>query len=78
MKEVHQHSALSEEEVEPFLRDDSPFVSIQFTDDGSGIPDEVITNIFNPFFTTKPVDKGTAWAFLSVELLLSGTEGIYW
>ena len=59
MKEVHQHSALSEEEVEPFLRDDSPFVSIQFTDDGSGIPDEVVTNIFNPFFTTKPVDKGT-------------------
>jgi len=59
MKEVHQHSALSEEEVEPFLRDDSPFVFIQFTDDGSGIPDEVITNIFNPFFTTKPVDKGT-------------------
>jgi signal transduction histidine kinase len=28
MKEVHQHSALSEEEVEPFLQDDSPFVSI--------------------------------------------------
>jgi signal transduction histidine kinase len=28
MKEVHQHSALSEEGVEPFLQDDSPFVSI--------------------------------------------------
>ncbi len=75
MKEVHQHSALSEEEVEPFLRDDSPFVFIQFTDDGSGIPDEVITNIFNPFFTTKPVDKGTGLGLSICRIIIERHRG---
>ena len=76
MKEVHQHSALSEEEVEPFLRDDSLFVSIHFTDDGSGIPDEVISIYSIRFSPPNLWTRGRA--FLSVELLLSGTEGIYW
>ena len=28
-------------------------------DNGDGIPPDVIDKIFNPFFTTKPTDKGT-------------------
>ena len=28
-------------------------------DNGDGIPEDVIDKIFNPFFTTKPTDKGT-------------------
>jgi len=32
---------------------------IKITDNGTGIPQEVINQIFNPFFTTKPVGKGT-------------------
>ena len=34
-------------------------VIIEFSDTGTGIPGNVITQIFNPFFTTKPVGKGT-------------------
>ncbi|MBI3553328.1 MAG: response regulator [Elusimicrobia bacterium] len=32
---------------------------IRFTDNGSGMPSEVIGKIFEPFFTTKPAGKGT-------------------
>ena len=34
-------------------------VEIIIRDNGSGMPDEVIEKIFNPFFTTKPTDQGT-------------------
>ncbi|MEL6459481.1 MAG: ATP-binding protein [Cyanobacteria bacterium J06621_15] len=34
-------------------------VEISISDNGSGINQETIKNIFNPFFTTKPIGKGT-------------------
>ena len=34
-------------------------VRIEIADNGSGIKKELLTSIFNPFFTTKPVGKGT-------------------
>ncbi len=34
-------------------------LEIRIRDNGDGIPDDVIDKIFNPFFTTKPTDKGT-------------------
>ncbi len=35
------------------------FILFRVTDSGAGIPDQVITNMMNPFFTTKPIGKGT-------------------
>ncbi len=35
------------------------WVWISISDDGQGIKQEDLNNIFNPFFTTKPVGKGT-------------------
>jgi len=43
------------------------FVSIEFTDTGTGIPEQHLDNIFDPFFTTKPKAKGTGLG-LSVSL----------
>ena len=39
--------------------DDNENVFISITDTGSGIEPEHLEQIFNPFFTTKPVGKGT-------------------
>jgi signal transduction histidine kinase len=35
-----------------------PYVQIEFTDTGSGIPEEYLEDIFNPFFTTKSTGSG--------------------
>ena len=35
------------------------FVAIRVTDNGSGIPADVLPHVFEPFFTTKEVGKGT-------------------
>lgn len=43
------------------------FVSIEFSDTGTGISEQNLNNIFDPFFTTKPKAKGTGLG-LSVSL----------
>ncbi len=35
------------------------YIAIRITDNGSGMPQEIINLIFDPFYTTKPVGKGT-------------------
>ena len=40
-------------------RDLGPKVEITIRDNGTGVPDEVMAKMFNPFFTTKPAGEGT-------------------
>jgi two-component system, NtrC family, sensor kinase len=43
--------------ISTYMEDDWVFIKIK--DSGTGIPPEVLKDIFNPFFTTKPVGVGT-------------------
>jgi two-component system, NtrC family, sensor kinase len=40
-------------------RSDDEWVEVVIADNGTGIPEPIKQHIFNPFFTTKPVGKGT-------------------
>ena len=52
----------SSKEGSIFIRADrhgEEYVSVTFCDNGCGIPQENISQIFNPFFTTKEIGQGT-------------------
>jgi PAS domain S-box-containing protein len=51
------------------------YVRIVVTDNGVGIPDDVIAKIFDPFFTTKPVGKGTGLGLSQVHGFASQAGG---
>ena len=49
----------SKKVLEIETKEEGEFVSVNVIDSGEGIPEEVIDNIFDPFYTTKSVGKGT-------------------
>lgn len=57
---VNAAQAVSDQgEVTISTRRDGNSVAIAISDTGAGIPEEQLSRIFNPFFTTKPVGEGT-------------------
>jgi two-component system, NtrC family, sensor kinase len=57
---VNAAQAVSDQgEVTVSTRRDGNSIVIAISDTGAGIPEEQLSRIFNPFFTTKPVGEGT-------------------
>jgi signal transduction histidine kinase len=53
-----------------------PQVEIQVADNGTGMPEEVQTRVFQPFFTTKPTGEGTGLGLsLSYDIITKGHGG---
>lgn len=58
----------------PDLRE-GRYVRLRFTDNGSGIPREIIDRIFEPFFTTKGPNAGTGLGLSVVRGILKNHDG---
>ena len=51
-------------------------IEIKVSDNGTGIPKNVIDKIFQPFFTTKPTGQGTGLGLsLSYDIITKGHNG---
>jgi signal transduction histidine kinase len=52
-----------------------PLLQLSVSDNGPGIPPEVLRKIFQPYFTTKPPGEGTGLGLAIVHRLLKEARG---
>jgi len=62
--------------VENLGSEDAPEgVRLRITDTGSGMPEDMVTKIFDPFFSTKPIGVGTGLGLTTVQSIVRDLGG---
>lgn len=57
------------------VRDPVPLLAIEVIDDGEGIPQENLGKVLDPFFTTKPIGKGSGLGLAMARQTVEGHDG---
>jgi signal transduction histidine kinase len=57
------------------LNNVTPLLAFHVSDDGPGVGPDVITKVFEPYFTTKPVGQGTGLGLAIVKRLIEQAHG---
>lgn len=55
--------------------EDDKWVRVRITDNGPGVPEEIIDKIFDPFYTTKEIGKGTGMGLDVVAQIVAKHKG---
>lgn len=66
---------LDDKWVKVSILDQGDDVVYRVTDSGKGIPPEIAENMFNPFYTTKPVGKGTGLGLSIAKTIVENHQG---
>jgi signal transduction histidine kinase len=77
---LNAHDALIGQEgaeigIELHYQPGDPFIQVDVYDNGPGIPESIQTEIFKPFFTTKPVGEGTGLGLHICSQVLERIQG---
>lgn len=62
--------------LEPYNLEPGPYVKIAITDTGTGMTEEVKRRIFEPFFSTKELGRGTGMGLAMVYSIIKSHKGI--
>ena len=65
--------AIGELTIKSYPLCDHSYISIDFIDNGEGIPEDIITKIFDPFFSTK--DEGTGLGLAISNRIINDHKG---